>query len=295
MLKKDERMPVSYRIRIATPKKYLLDGLWFGAKKPRRIIVWVHGLSSSAFSQSHMVSALADERTAVVTFNNRGFEKVAKLRRAGELRSKQVGGAHEVFTECVDDIQGAVNFARRAGAKDIYLVGHSTGCQKSAYWAYRKAGGRGVKGIVLLAPVADYEAGLKMYGKARIEKAIRAARALVRRGKARELLPQSVWPETLDAQRFLSLNLPDSVEQSIFSYFEPHRASRVLRGVKVPLFAAVAEKDEYAITPAQDIVAWLRKESRARRLETLVVRGASHGFRGHERSLARAIKRFIAE
>ena len=31
-----------------------------------------------------------------------------------------MGEAHEVFTDCVDDIQGAVNLAKQKGAKEIY-------------------------------------------------------------------------------------------------------------------------------------------------------------------------------
>lgn len=37
-------------ITIVTPKKYLLDGLWFGGNRPRRAIVYVHGRDSAVFA-----------------------------------------------------------------------------------------------------------------------------------------------------------------------------------------------------------------------------------------------------
>src|SRR3989338_10849106 len=128
---------------IVTPKRVLLNGLWFGAKRPNRVIIWVHGLGSSVFSKLGIVEKLVDKNTAVISFNNRGHDKVSRIARVGEKRIGKTilgGGAHEVFTDCVDDIQGAINFVRRAGVKNIYLAGHSTGCQKSIYWAGKKSG-----------------------------------------------------------------------------------------------------------------------------------------------------------
>ena len=71
-MKEDYFIPC-HRVRFETPKKVLLDGLWFGPKKPTQVIVFVHGLSSSTFSMSSLVNALTYDNTAVLTFNNRGF------------------------------------------------------------------------------------------------------------------------------------------------------------------------------------------------------------------------------
>src|SRR5262245_33388648 len=133
-------MHATHATEIVTPKKVLLNGLWFGRcsaeatqdkpTKPKRTIIWIHGLGSSAFSKLGIVEKLVDEDTSVLTFNNRGHDAVTRIGTTTG-KKKTAGAAFEKFEECADDIQGAINFAKKAGAKQIYLAGHSTGCQKS--------------------------------------------------------------------------------------------------------------------------------------------------------------------
>src|SRR3989344_7591994 len=166
-------MRPAHVIEIVTPKKVLLNGLWLGPRKPKRVIVWVHGLGSSMFSKLYLAHDLVDSKTAVLVFNNRGHDKVAS---GSSGRNKRVrhGAAHEVFTDCADDIQGAVNFARKLKVKNVFLAGHSTGCQKSAYWGSKK--GKGVKGIILLAPMSDYASEKKSQGIRTLKRAEKVAR-----------------------------------------------------------------------------------------------------------------------
>src|SRR3989344_888590 len=156
-------------VEIVTPKKVVLNGLWFGPTKPRRVIVWVHGLGSSMFSKLEIVDELVDKKTAVLMFNNRGHDKVASVRKTNGAYVK-AGAVHEVFTDCVDDIQGAIHFAKRRGAKNVWLAGHSTGCQKAVYWASKK--GRGVRGVIILGPMSDYSAELMAQGKTAIHELV---------------------------------------------------------------------------------------------------------------------------
>jgi pimeloyl-ACP methyl ester carboxylesterase len=141
-----------YVVIIATPKQYLLDGLWFGEQKAKTGFIFIHGLSSSAFSH-HEVLPVHDSAMALY-FNNRGHDELTGIKKINEQNEKGYeykpgGEAHEVFTDCADDIQGAVNFLTENGIKDIYLVGHSTGCQKSVYYLSRKSNQNFVKGVVL--------------------------------------------------------------------------------------------------------------------------------------------------
>jgi len=284
-------MTPAHVVEITTPKKFLLRGLWFGAKRPRRMIIFVHGLGGSAFSMRKVVDTLVDQRTAVLTFNNRGHEGIAALRKKYPSRSLRYGGgaAHEVFTECVDDIQGAINFVRKAGVREIYLAGHSTGCQKSMYWAYKK-GGKGINGIFLFAPISDWAAEMNRKGKKKILQATAIARALVRKGRKHALLPEGSWHEVIDAQRFLSLYTPDSPEE-IFSYAQPHKNPRVLKSIRKPVLVLWAGKDEYMDRSAKDIARWFEKH--IRNGETIIIPGVKHSFRGGEKTLATHVRRFI--
>src|SRR3989344_3012142 len=281
-------------IEVITPKKFVLNGLWFGPRRPKRAIVWVHGLGSSAFRQLGIVERLVDKNTAVITFNNRGFGTINSVKRriGNTSKSISVGTAHEIFTDSVDDIQGAIDFVRRAGVKNIYLAGHSTGCQKSIYWASKK-GGRGVKGIILLAPISDYSTHIMLQGKRRVARATIVARALVRGGKKHEMLPAHIWYQEFDAQRFLSLSTPDSVEE-IFSYAQPKKNPRILKTVKVPLLVLLGEKDEYGDRPAEGIAEWFKMHVQARKSDIRIIPGAPHSFADSEQRVATTMRRWIA-
>jgi len=277
---------------ITTPKGYILRGLWFGPHKPKRCIVWVHGLASSAFSMLHVVGELADTETAVLTFNNRGHDVIANVNTT-KGKQKRAGAAHEVFTECVDDIQGAIDYANSQGVKEIHIAGHSTGCQKSVYWAAKTEGGKGVKGIILLSPVSDYAAAQKNDKDGRLQERTDIARNLVRLGKKHQLMPADIPADgsLTDAQRFLSLNTPDSAE-TVFPYEQLGKKPRTLQKVTKPILVLWAGEDEYADRPAEEIATWFDQNIKNKH-QVVVIPGTNHGFRDAENQVAEEIKNFI--
>jgi alpha-beta hydrolase superfamily lysophospholipase len=281
-------MRPAHIVQIVTPKKVELNGLWFGPKKAKRAIVWVHGLGSSAFTKFHIVDELVNKNTAVLVFNNRGSGKVATTSYSSGKRARG-GAAHEVFTDCVDDIQGAINFAKRAGAKNVTLAGHSTGCQKSVYWAAKR--GRGADSIVILAPMSDYAAELKLSGKAKLSRALIAAKKLIKAGKPHELLPENVWSWSwlADAQRFISAYSGDS-EEEIFTYWN-EKKPRTLMNVKTPLLVLLAGADEYADRPAAVISEWFMKWLYTGHV--VIIPKVKHSFKGGEKAVAAAVRDFL--
>lgn len=277
-------------IEIITPKNFVLNGLWFGPKKPNRVIVWVHGLASSAFSRLEIVEKLVDRKTAVITFNNRGHDTVTRLRqmqKSGKTKSVLAGAAHERFEDSVDDIEGVIRFAKARGAKEMYLAGHSTGCQKSVYYATRKGNARKVKGVILLAPISDYASALYQ-NQREVRKQVRVARKLMKAGKKSSIVP-GTWA---DAQRYLSLNTPESVEE-IFSYVSPKKVPKTYRSLTVPTLVLFAEKDEYADRPTDKMAEWFRKETRAKKYDARVIQMVEHSFKGGEGKVATAIRHFL--
>lgn len=283
-------------LEIVTPKKFVLDGLLFGSTNAKRAIILVHGLTSSAFSLQHVVGALVDKETAVITFNNRGFKSVVDIKQRlskKETKWRIAGSAHEVFTECVDDIQGAVNLARKARVKEVYLAGHSTGCQKSIYWA-SKTGGKGVKGIILLAPLSDYASEKHFDTGGRMRKATALARKLVKAKKPHELLPRWASPiMLLDAQRYLSLYTPESSEE-IFTYGQPGKRSRTYESVKLPVLALFADKDEHSDRPAERLAEWFATNTRSRYFRAGIVPKVGHSFRGGEKRVAELVRGWLS-
>lgn len=286
-----------FLVDIVTPKKFKLNGLWFGKAKPKRVIIFIHGLSGSAFWTS-LAEALVDKDTAVVTFSNRGHNKVAKLYRLDNTKkgyhSVLAGQAHEVFTDCVDDIQGVINFVRSAGVRDIYLAGHSTGCQKSAYYASRKGNQKNIKGIILLAPLSDYAGAMRSDRNNQLAKATRVAREFVKKWKKHELLPPEVTYGPIDAQRFLSLYTPDSAEE-IFCYAQPKKNPKAFKSIQLPILTVFAEDDEYGDRPAEDIAKWFQSHTGSRRYSAHVISDALHSFSGKEKTVAKYVSSWIIQ
>jgi alpha-beta hydrolase superfamily lysophospholipase len=285
-------MTPCFHIEIVTPKKVVLNGLLFNPKKTKSVFIFVHGLAGSAFSMGRLSDALVVSGAAVLTFNNRGFEQVAtvKRRKGKDTEYVTAGTAHEVFVDCIDDIQGAVNFARRAGFKNVYIVGHSTGCQKAVYWA--SSGGRGAQGLVLLGPLSDYSGALKTIGKKMLAKGVAIAKKMVTSGNSHELMPSTMreWFEC-DAQRFLSLYTPDTAED-IFTYAFPEKRPRTLARVKLPVLVLLAGADEYGDKPPRHIEAWFAEHLKVGDKIVIVPR-VKHGFRGGEKIVVREMRRFM--
>jgi len=280
-------------VKIITPKKYLLNGLWFGRQSPKKAIVFIHGLTGNVFSGHKLVVPLVSKDIAVVTFSNRGHGKISKVKKIDKRRKKgyvseKMGEAHEVFTECVDDIQGVVNFIRSKGIKDIYLVGHSTGCHKSIYFLSKRGKQKFIKGVALLCPVSDYSAIGKFINSKNLKRAVDEARKLVEQGKPHVLLPTNIWPHYHDAQRFLSLYTPDSKEE-IFSYVQPKKLPTTLRKVKIPVLVVYAGGDEYGDRPMGKIAKWYRENSKSKDLTISIIDNAPHNFSRSEHKVFQQI------
>lgn len=275
-------------IEITTPKNFVLNGLWFGPQKPKTAIILVHGLTGSAFSGGRIVEALADDDTAVITFNNRGYSIIANAKQKIGIETKctLAGAAHEVFTDCIDDIDGAIRRVRQEGVKEIYLAGHSTGAQKIVYYAGKAI--KKPKGLILLGPLSDY-AGER--GKPKLRSAAALSKRMVKAGKSKELLPLSAWWQYLDAQRFLSLYTPDSVEE-IFMYSQPDKKPKIYESVKIPMITFFAGEDEYADRPAAKIAEWFAKHSRSSRYASHVIPSVGHSFKSGEQLVAKAIEKW---
>jgi len=284
-------------VDITTPQKIILNGLLFGPNRASTGFIYIPGLASSVFSKLDLVAFLAASNFSVLTVNTRGHDKVTRVQKLDKRNSKgyhsiRAGGAHEVFTECKDDIAGAVKFMLDRKIKNIYLVGHSTGCQKSIYYLAFGKYKEKVKGAILLCPMSDYASAVSEYGQIKLKKIASFARQLVRQGHGHSILPLNLWPNYDDAQRFLSLYTPDSPEE-IFSYINPDKNPKTLLRVKQPLLVVLAGQDEYQDRPTKQIATWFNKYLKGSVSQVTTLQKAKHSLSGYEKLVSEVIHFWI--
>ena len=273
-------------IKIQTPKKFLLNGIFLGSQKAKNIIIFIHGLGGTLFSQAELAELLVDKNNSVLLFNNRGNGILSKIKQIdkkekGGRKKHLIGMAHEVFTDCVDDIDGAVEFVESLGNKNIFLMGHSTGCQKSIYYLSKRKN-RNIKGAILLAPMSDFADTFAFTDRKIYNRAVSFAEKLIKSGKEHDLLPKKIWPYIIDAQRFLSLFTPDGVEE-IFSYDSG----------KLPMLIVLAGEDEYRDREISEIANWFEEELKEKDAETITIKESPHNFHGFTSELSKKIKNWI--
>lgn len=258
-------------------KDRMLDGFYRPApKKNMPLLVFVHGMGSnfyrSALKKAFLEAAPALE-LGVLAFNNRGAER---------------GTEDEKFRICLSDLDAAAEFARRRGHRKLVFIGHSTGCQKIAYWQAQRRH-PAVAGLVLLAPADDYAATRRDLGK-RFEKKVAWARKKVAAGQGDA--PVTGLYERFTAERFLSLADVKRVEANVFRYAG---ALTQFRRVTCPVLAVFGENEEFAAIPPAEMLAILRRKTNSRDFDDWLIPGADHGFHGCAVELALSVGQWARE
>ncbi len=285
-------------VEFVTPEKVLLTGLHIGNKKSKTCYIFIHGLGGNVFSSRELAQLLVDDSSSVLLFNNRGHDLICRMKKIDKRKKKGTtsflgGAAHEVFTECVDDIAGAVQFAKTQGAQNIILVGHSTGSQKAIYYLSKKGNQQKIQGVVLLSALSDFAGILKQLDVHDYKNLLKISEALVMQGTPHQLLPTTIWPQLADAQRFLSLATPMS-EEEIFSYYD-HKKKSVFSRVTIPMLVLFGSNDEYRDRPISKIIQWFDTHQNSRYYHSRSIKDGTHGFDGKEKEVAKVILTFTRQ
>jgi pimeloyl-ACP methyl ester carboxylesterase len=259
---------------------------------PRTAVLHIHGLTGSFYGSSaieELSVAITNSGMAFFSIETRGSYIVEEFTRKRGERTTDffAGAAMERFEDSVHDIDGAVKFLEAKGFRSIFISGHSTGCQKAVYYAAKKRS-KQVRGLVLLAPVDDYNFDRRHYGR-RFQGLAELARSIAKKNPD-GLMPKNSMPDTIiSASRFLSTADPSRPEARLLNYMMPRMdyAERI----RVPVLAVFGDNDMYmkgsGITPG--LAAARLKESCRHGFKALTIKGADHGFHGKRRLLARKV------
>ena len=252
-------------------------------------IIYLHGMTGN-FYWKDFVSLLSEiasrNKIGLLAFGNRGAGMIGNFHTKNG-KGKTIGTNLEKFEDCIKDIDAAVSFMRKRGFKKIFLAGHSTGCQKAAYYM-AKTNDKKVHGIILLAPADDYNINKKEFGS-KMKRLLLTAKSMMRAGKGNELMPEYSKGIPYSAQRLNSIIDLKRAEAQIFNYDSD---LKFVKKIRVPILAVFGSKEQHAIIKPQKMLNMIRAASKVP-CKTLLIKGGNHSFKGKEKQVVNVIVNWV--
>ena len=144
-------------IRFVNERRLELIGLLFEPSQTKRdtIVIHVHGNFGNFYTNKfiwYMSKMYTENNIAFLTFNLSAHDGLCEGYRDGEL--DYIGGAVADYDESICDIDAAITYAKNLGYVNIFLQGHSLGCDKTIEYIL-KSNCKDFS-IILLSPVDSY-------------------------------------------------------------------------------------------------------------------------------------------
>ena len=273
-------------VSFVTDDKLRLHGFLMRSN-PRRCIISIHGMGGN-FYNSYRTMYLAENLKGFSTFsiNTRGHDQVYGTKRINGRKLIYMGTGAERFEECVLDIRAAIRTLWGMGFRKFVLMGHSTGCQKAAYYQYRSKDRR-VRALVLLGPADDY--GSRKRDIRKFRKDISLARRLERQGGGDTPVAELGF---FSPRRAMSISDLRNVEARIF-YYDGKLTE--FSSIRTPVCAVFGSEEEYRDRDVGEYLDILSRKTGSRNYRGIVIEGANHSFTGHESELAIQINAWLNE
>ncbi len=266
----------------------LYGGLIKGKKRTKSAVIHVHGMGDF-FYKGKLPETIAQAANEAghdfFAFNNRGMGVVSMI------KGKFLGTSLERFEECRKDISAAITTLQKLGYRHFILSGHSTGCQKTAYYlatapADKK---RHILSLILLSPADDLNFHKQLLGKS-FSKLLKQTELLTKKFMGDTILPKEFKTSMFSAQRFYHLLKENSIEGNIFNYEKP---LKTLSRIAKPVLAVFGEEEQYAAMSPAEMLKKIAETFTNKHSKTALIADADHSFHGEEKSLYRALKKFL--
>jgi pimeloyl-ACP methyl ester carboxylesterase len=216
-----------------------------------------------------------------------------------EKQKRLLGTSHELIAECVQDIDGALAFAKAEGFSEIYLAGHSTGANKVALYSYLKPD-NSLTGYVLYGAGDDVGLFYEELGKERYEKALAEARKQVKGGNGEAVAPVDLFGDYFSYQSIVDILDPDG-GYNTFPYYETQHKQlgtkelwREFKSIAKPTLVVYGSVDEYCKPDVQTCIDILKQQATDRDIFTFrTIPGGDHGCYHHEQELAEVMADWV--
>lgn len=117
-----------------------LPMMHYNANNKDICVIFIHGMCAN-FLDNYFAFVwgkyLSNHDIGFIYQHNRGHDIANDLvKKDGSF--VRCGTAYEIFEDCLNDIDLAIDTARELGYKRIILLGHSYGCNKAIYYCYKR-------------------------------------------------------------------------------------------------------------------------------------------------------------
>ncbi len=284
------------KVKTKTISGIYYDGFLSDTQRRDKIIIHIHGMQSYPNKDTYipvMHEFYPENKIAFLTVEHRGTGVETEFEsNRGKI---VIGGAHEIFEDCVEDIGAWINFAREAGYKEIWLQAHSLGTPKIAYYV-ANSNSCEVFGLILLSPSEMIGLVHDAEGQLDFDVMYPEAKRLDKEGKPGSILTHKLWGENpMSAKTFLNF-FEKGANTAVFNYANPSWGWDTVNKIKVPTLAITGTLDDGIMTvmdARQGMTLLERELKNSPMVKTIVYEGAKHGFVGFEDKIVNDVVKFV--
>jgi pimeloyl-ACP methyl ester carboxylesterase len=256
-------------LRIKTEDGIALTGLLYQPQQAeiRAGVVMVHGYGGNFYTDvmSFLPQSLAARGIAALAIN---------------MRDHDLGPKRDRFEASRLDIAAAVNDMARRGIRPLFLYGHSMGTNRVLYYLAATGDSR-VAGAILTGPPGNlFEWNVRLFGREAASRVLLEAQDLVAAGRGDQWMVVDLGPlgkALYTANHVVSLRGPQSLSDPFRNIAQVTRPILIVHGLADRL-ADPAVADELR-----------RNAPAAEQVKVVLIPGAEHSFRDHEKSLEETV------
>ena len=298
-------------VQFPNTNNIFLPGLLYEPeKRSDKVLIYLHGNGSSAgfYSvelQNIFGKTLTDNGISYFTFTNTGGHLIQKFDKItnGEVERVEAGVAYELIKDCLNDIDGAINFVKSRGYKHIYLIGASTGANKICVYNFYKEKNI-VEKYVLESGGDDSGLYYSDVGDKKFKLALTLCEKKIKDGKGRDLVPPNLfYGEPISYQSLFDQINPDGDYNTFPFYWQLNGIKimkkapwREIKKIIRPTLVIYGDNDEYCYGKVQDCVGLIKRAVVGKENFCFeIIRDADHGYFGKRKELAEKVVKFLKE
>lgn len=288
-------------LHIWTKDNLRLQGIYYKPETTNICVLFIHGMSGNFIENyfAHILGKyLAENNVAFIYSHNRGYNHIndiatKEIVENGGYKTVRIGAMYERFLESEYDIEGWVNECKKNGYKQIILLGHSLGCNKTIHFYYKQKPSS-VVGIILASPPDMVGlAELPRY-QVNYRQLLTEAKKNIKENQPRKTLSKQIWGwYELSSQTFLDLFEENGPADNLPVLRNPDSFSE-LASVSVPILGIMGESDDIEIrTLKEDLDLIATKAVNCPSFAKKFIPAANHTYDKQEKSFANTILEWI--